>query len=72
MELRVIELLNEIKDLIQGKVSNRWMSIREVVNYSGLSESTVRRASRLGVLKTSRATGKLLFKVSNVDRWLNG
>lgn len=72
MELRVIELLNEIKDLIQGKVSNRWMSIREVVNYSGLSESTVRIASRSCVLKTSRATGKLLFKVSSVDRWLNG
>ena len=72
MEVRTIELLNEIKSLIQHKVSNRWMSIRDVVDYTGLSESTVRRAIKRGMLKSSRVTGKLLFKVSSVDRWLNG
>ena len=71
MELRAIELLNEIKGLIQNKVSDRWLSIREVCEYASISESTVRRAIKRGVLKASNQTGRLLFKVSNVDKWLS-
>jgi len=37
-----------------------------------MSESTIRRAVKRGTLKASQSTGKLLFKVSSVDRWLNG
>ena len=72
MEIRTIELLNEIKSLILGKVNERWLTIKEVCQYSSVSESTVRRAIRKGALKASNSTGKLLFKVSSVDRWLNG
>mgnify|MGYP001214981926 CR=1 FL=1 len=72
MEIRTIELLNEIKSLILGKVNERWLTIKEVCQYSSVSESTVRRAIRKGTLKASNSTGKLLFKVSSVDRWLNG
>mgnify|MGYP001480517802 FL=1 len=72
MELRTIELLNEIKGLIQNKVSDRWLSIREVCEYASISESTVRRAIKRGSLLASNQTGRLLFKVSNVDKWLNG
>jgi len=71
MEIRVIELLNEIKTLILGKVNERWLTIREVSEYASVSESTIRRAIKRGVLKSSNATGRLLFKVSSVDRWLN-
>ena len=72
MEIRTIELLNEIKSLILGKINERWLTIKEVCQYSSVSESTVRRAIKKGVLKASSSTGKLLFKVSSVDRWLNG
>ena len=72
MEIRTIELLNEIKGLIQGKVTDRWLCIREVCEYASISESTVRRAIKKGFLKASHSTGKLLFKVSSVDRWLSG
>ena len=72
MEIRTIELLNEIKGLIQDKVTDRWLCIREVCEYASISESTVRRAIKRGVLKASNQTGRLLFKVSNVDSWLNG
>ena len=72
MELREIELLNEIKGLIQNKVSDHWLSIREVCEYASISESTVRRAIKRGSLLASNQTGRLLFKVSNVDKWLNG
>ena len=72
MEIRTIELLNEIKGLIQGKVTDRWLCIREICEYASISESTVRRAIKKGSLKASHSTGKLLFKVSSVDRWLSG
>ena len=72
MEIRTLELLNEIKGLIQDKVSDRWLCIRDVCEYASVSESTVRRAVRKGSLKASHSTGKLLFKVSSVDRWLKG
>lgn len=72
MEIRILELLNEIKNLIIGKVNERWLTLKEVSEYTSLSESTIRRAIQKGVLKSSNKTGRLLFKVSSVDRWLNG
>ena len=71
MEIRTIELLNEIKALIQNNAIDRWLNIRGVCEYSNMSESSVRRAEKSGALKASRKTGRLLFKVSAVDNWLN-
>ena len=71
MENRLFELLEEIKGLIIDKVSDRWLNIREVGSYASVSESTIRRAVKRGNLKASQVTGKLLFKVSSVDRWLS-
>ena len=34
MEIRLIELLNEIKTLILGKVNGRWLTIKEVSDYN--------------------------------------
>ena len=72
MEIRLIELLNEIKTLILGKVNERWLTLKEVSDYASISDSTIRRAIVKGDLKSSKVTGRLLFKVSSVDRWLNG
>ncbi|SVE56003.1 uncharacterized protein METZ01_LOCUS508857 [marine metagenome] len=73
MNSRILELLREIKDLIQGKEkSNRWMDIKNASDYTAVSRSTIRRAVQNGSLKASNTTGKLLFKVSDVERWLNG
>ena len=72
MEIRLIELLNEIKTLLLGKVNERWLTLKEVSDYASISESTIRRAIVKGDLKSSKVTGRLLFKVSSVDRWLNG
>ena len=44
MEIRILELLNEIKSLIIGKVNDRWLTLKEVSEYTCLSESTIRRA----------------------------
>ena len=69
-EYALIEKLDEIKHIVKSKVSDRWLNIGEVCDYSGLSNSTIRRAINKGVLKASHSTGKLLFKMSDVDRWL--
>ena len=71
MNYLINESLKEIKSLIQDKIANRWMDIKEVSEFTSVSASTIRRAVRKGVLKASTSTGKLLFKVSDVDRWLN-
>ena len=68
----IIEKLDELKKLIQNNLSDRWLNIEEVRNYSGLSVSTIHRAIQKGVLKVSKKTGKNLFRISWVDRWLNG
>jgi excisionase family DNA binding protein len=72
MQIRILELLKEIKNIVEGKSKNRWITLRKVCDYTSLSESTIRRAVHKGNLKASHSTGKLLFKVSSVDRWLNG
>ena len=71
MDFTIIQILNDIKSLIQNKSSNHWMNIKGLSEYTTLSQSTIRRAVRKGVLKASTSTGKLLFKVSDVDRWLS-
>ena len=71
-EIRTIEILSEIKDKLNDKLTHSWVNIKQVCNYTSLSESTIRRAIQKGALKVSTTTGKLLFKTSDIDRWLNG
>ncbi|MBC8402368.1 MAG: helix-turn-helix domain-containing protein [Candidatus Marinimicrobia bacterium] len=68
-----IELLKEIqsiKKLVSSKTHDQWLDMRGVCSYTSLSESTIRRAIVKGTLKHSNSTGKLLFKISSVDRFL--
>ena len=69
-EIRIIEILSEIKEKLNNKLTHSWVNIKQVCNYTGLSESTIRRAIQKGALKVSTTTGKLLFKTSDIDRWL--
>ncbi|MFC1565598.1 helix-turn-helix domain-containing protein [Candidatus Neomarinimicrobiota bacterium] len=72
MQIRILEELREIKALIRNKVNDRWMNLRELSEFTSLSTSTIRRAVKRRVLKASRKTGKLLFNIEDVKRWLNG
>jgi excisionase family DNA binding protein len=69
---RAIQKLNEILSLLRGNDPSRWMDIKKTSDYTAVSRSTIRRAVQNGSLKASNTTGKLLFKVSDVERWLNG
>ena len=71
-DLALIDKLDEIRNLIRSDLRDQWLSIRQVCQYSNLSESTIRRAIKKGTLKVSRKTGKNLFRISWVDSFLEG
>jgi predicted DNA-binding transcriptional regulator AlpA len=66
------EQLNRIEEKIDGKPPLQFLDIKQVSKLSTLSMSTIRRAVILGSLKYSRKLGKLLFKQSDVLKWLDG
>jgi len=72
MDYQIKGVLEELRTIVQTKSGNRWMDINEVVHYTSLSESTIRRAVARGSLKVSQTTGKLLFRTEWLDKWLNG
>jgi excisionase family DNA binding protein len=47
------------------------MTLKDVAEYSSLSQMSVRRAIQKGILKPFKDTGKKLFRKDDVDRWLN-
>ena len=68
---RIEYRLERIEQLIKEKPSsNRWITIKEAVEFSGLSDSTLRRLVYSGKLQSSRETGRLLFKTKWIDKWL--
>ena len=69
MEERILQELKELRALIQKNVPI-WLSIKDSVEYSGLSESTIRRAIQAGTLKANKVGGKWLIKASWLERYL--
>ncbi len=68
----IINKLNEILNYVRDTNPSKYIDIGEVSELSGVSKSTIRRNVQKGVLKCSNVTGKTLFKVEEVERWLNG
>lgn len=66
------ELLERIDKKLDGKFSHKYLSINEVARIASLSPSTIRRAVTRGELKCVRRKGKLIFKESDVHKWING
>ena len=66
------EQLDRIEKKLEGKYYDPFLNIKQVADYTVLSTSTIRRAIRKGYLKCSGKSGKLIFKKSNVDKWLGG
>ena len=65
MEERILQELKELRALIQKNVPI-WLSIKDSVEYSGLSESSIRRAIQSGQLKANKVGEKWLIR----DQWL--
>ena len=66
------EQLERIEKKLDGRLSNKFLSITEVAILTSLSPSTLRRAVAKGELKCSKKVGKLLFHEDAVRKWLNG
>ena len=71
MELRILEKLDNILNLLKGKqVQDGYLDINGVAKYSAMSKSAIRRACAEGRLKYNDSQGKHLFKKSSVESWL--
>ena len=70
MNHTLMEWLDRIEKKIDGNPSNRYLDIIEASSFTSLSVSTLRRYISRGELKCSRKLGKILFKASDIDRWL--
>ena len=66
------EQLERIEKKLDGRLSNKFLSITEVAILTSLSPRTLRRAVAKGELKCSKKVGKLLFHEDAVRKWLNG
>ena len=68
----LIERLERIESLIRKTDNPNLMTIKDLVQFSRLSEPTIRRSIMRGTLKPFKKDGKKLFRRGDVTRWLNG
>ena len=55
---------------MKNNIFDKWLALKDVCEYTGLSSSTLHRAIQKGELKVSKKTGKNLFKKEWVDNFL--
>jgi len=66
-----LEVLKEAVREVIFCVEKRWLTTREAVRYSALSEKTLRKLAREGeIYATSVGGGKLLFDRYSIDEFL--
>lgn len=51
---------------------NEWVTIQRASKISALSITTLRRAINLGLLNASKPMGRILVKVSDLNKFLSG
>ena len=66
----ILKQINKIQDYLLKNKHDEWMCMKDAIKYTRLSDSTIRRAIKKGCLMVSRKTGKNLFKISWIDKWL--
>ena len=74
-ELELIPIrkqLNRIEKKLEGNYSNKFLDINQVAGITSLSTATIHRAVKRGQLKCSKNVGKLLFKQSEILKWIEG
>ena len=68
----VMERLDRIERSLEKNQAPKLMTIKDIMSYASLSETTIRRHIQRGTLKPFKENGKKLFRRSDVDRWLRG
>ena len=69
-ELRAF--MERIEDSLRNKETEKYLTIKDVADFCSLSVPSIRRYVQKGELKCSKKSGKLLFWIIDVKRWLNG
>lgn len=73
--LLLLEKVEEVKNLIleQKTIPNRkWIDFKCAIKYLGCSRSTLDRSLRSGRLRCSKINTKRMFKISTLDRFMEG
>ena len=72
----MVNTIQEQLDRIEKKIDNRlnktWLSITDVIQYTGYSRSTINRYISSGELKTVKNNGKRMMRKESVDKWITG
>ncbi len=68
---RLIETLEKIEKYISEGNREKWLNINGVKEYTSLSVRKIRRSVANGQLKSSKKAGRLLFKITWIEKWLN-
>ena len=55
---------------MKQNINDQWLALKDVCEYTGLSPSTIYRATQKGELKVSKKTGKNLFRREWIDNFL--
>jgi len=73
LRLMISQMAREVIQEIKGKESNAksYMSIKETQEYLNISFGTLQKFEGLG-LKKCQIEGKILFKKSTIDEFMNG
>ena len=68
----VMERLDRIERSLEKNQAPKLMTIKDIMSYASLSETTIRRHIQRGTLKPFKENGKKLFRKVDVDKWLKG
>ena len=68
----VLERLDRIEMSLEKNQTPKLMTIKDIMSYASLSETTIRRHIQRGTLKPFKENGKKLFHKIDVDNWLKG
>jgi len=68
----IAEQLDRIEKKIDNRLNKTWLSISDVIQYTGYSRSTINRYIANGELKSVKNYGKRMFRIEWIERWLNG
>ena len=64
-----VNVVNQIRNLIEDNIP-QWYSIKQAVQISGLSDSTIRRSLYSGVLRGNKVGNRWLIKSSSLEKYL--
>ena len=64
------DILEQIKTLIINSNAKRWLTIKDCVATSKLSDSSIRRSIMRGSLKANKVGGKWLIKETWLESYL--